>query len=241
MPFNGSVRFSSQWVAGMALALACAAPGAPPASPEDPPAAPATGSSSRRAAAERHWMDIRAFAVRGAYLDVTLANDEEVLRLFLPARAECRALVEDRARVRFLPAAGGGLLKDEEGNRCAPVGTTTALLFASSRGLPRDWQRERSESHPPRVQAEFVTIHRGEEILQLRGRFPLATELRWAAAMDTVALIPNRADCQHIAQRRDATLELDRKGAEPLRLLDAGSICPILGFAVPLEDVPAGP
>ena len=186
-------------------------------------------------------MDIRAAAVRGAYLDVTLAGEEEVLRLFLPASAECRLLALDRERVRFLPAAGGGLLKDEQGNRCTPVGTTTALLFASSRGLPRDWQRERSESHPPRVQAEFVTVHRGEEILQLRGRFPLATELRWAAAMDTVALLPNHADCQDVARRREATLELDRKGGEPLTLLAGGSVCPILGFALPLEDVSPGP
>lgn len=186
-------------------------------------------------------MQVRAFAVRGSYLDVTLADDERVLRLFLRDGEECRTLVDGVARVRFLASGGGGLLADEDGHRCGPVGTTTVLLFESARGIPRDWQRDRSEIHPPRVLAEFVKVHEGEELLQVRGRFPLATELRWAAAMDTVALLPNDPDCQHLVGLGRGTLELDRSADAPMRLLARGSSCPILGFALPLEDAPAGP
>ena len=68
----------------------------------------------------------------------------------------------------------------------------------------------------------------------VRGRFPLALEIGWAAAMDTVAVLPAEAACDRAREHGEATMEYHARGPEPFLIVAEAGSCPFLGFAGPL-------
>jgi len=195
--------------------MACAA--APPA--EAPTRTPAARSLVR----------ISQVASLGPYLDATLSNEAFSRRFFFPESSDCRALVQDGAEARYVRVGSLGRLVDEEKRRCEPMGVGSLPEWRDS--LPR----RRSQYLVPRVQAVFHTLFTGEDLVLVRGRFPLALEIRWPAAMDSVAVIPVSPDCDALRARGKATMEFHAAGPEPFLLVADGGRCPILGFAAPLE------
>jgi hypothetical protein len=200
---------------GGLVALACAA--APPAEePERPPQA-------------RSLVRISDVATVGPYLDARLSGEGFSLRFFFPGNEECLAMIHPGAEARFLRIGTLGSVVDEEKRRCEPNGL----------GSLREWRdylpRQRPPHRTPRVQVEFRTIFEGENLVLVRGRFPLALEIRWAAAMDTVVMLPAGPACSEARQLGEATMEYHARGPEPFVLVGEGISCPILGFASPLE------
>jgi len=197
------------------LTLACAT--APPA--EEPERSPPA----------RSLVQISEIATIGPYLDARLSGPRFSLRFFFPRSENCLALIRSGAEVRYLRIGTLGSVVDEEKRRCEPIGV--AALGEWRDHLPR----QRSPHRTPRVQVEFRTIFEGEDQVLVRGRFPLALEIRWAAAMDTVAMFPADPACDQARQLGKATMEYHAKGPEPFLLVGEEGSCPILGFANPLE------
>jgi len=201
-------------VAGL-VALACAT--APPAAePERPSQA-------------RSLVRLSEVAAIGPYLDATLSNPRFSLRFFFPRSEDCQALIRSGEDRRYLPIGSLGSVVDEEKRRCEAIGV------ASLREWRDDQPRRRSPHLTPRVQVAFRTIFEGENLVLVRGRFPLALEIRWPAAMDTVVMLPAGPVCDEARQRGKATMEYHATGPEPFLLVGEESRCPILGFAGPLE------
>jgi hypothetical protein len=200
---------------GGLVALACAT--VPPAEePERPPQA-------------RSLVRVSQVATVGPYLDARLSGQRFSLRFFFPQNEDCLALIRSEAEVRYLRIGTLGSVVDDEKRRCEPIGVASL----------REWRdflpRQRSPHRTPRVQVEFRTIFEGENLVLVRGRFPLAMEIRWAAAMDTVAMFPADPACDEARQLGKATMEFHAKGPEPFLLVGEEGSCPILGFADPLE------
>ena len=200
---------------GGLVALACAA-APPPAEPEQPSQA-------------RSLVQLSKVASIGPYLDATLSNQRFSLRFFFPQSADCLTLIRSGAKLRYLPIGSLGSVVDEERRRCEPIGV-------ASLGDWRDQQPRRRPPHrTPRVQVEFRTIFEGEDLVLVRGRFPLALEIHWPAAMDTVAMLPASPACDQARQPGKATMEYHATGPEPFLLVGEGGSCPILGFAAPVK------
>jgi hypothetical protein len=197
------------------LALACAT--APPAGElERPPQA-------------RSLVRISEVATVGPYLNATLSGQRFSLRFFFPQSEHCLALIRSGAEQRYLRIGSLGSVVDQEKRRCEPIGVASLREW-------RDYLPRRRPAHlTPRVQVEFHTLFEGEELVLVRGRFPLALEIRWAAAMDTVAMLPADPSCDEARQRGTATMEYHADGPEPFLLVGDEGSCPILGFAAPLE------
>jgi hypothetical protein len=167
-------------------------------------------------------------ATVGPYLDATLSTERFSLRFFFPRSEDCLALIRSGAELRYLRIGTLGSVVDEEKRRCEPMGI--ASLGEWRAYLPR----QRSPHRTPRVQVAFRTIFEGEDLVLVRGRFPLALEIRWAAAMDTVAMLPADPVCDEARQRGKATMEYHATGPEPFLIVGEEGSCPILGFAAPL-------
>ena len=197
------------------LALACAS--APPA------------AEPERPSRVRSLVRLSEVATVGPYLDATLSNERFSLRFFFPRSADCLALVTSGVEARYLRVGSLGRIVDEERRRCEPIGVASL----------REWRdrqpRRRSPYLTPRVQVAFRTIFEGQDLVLVRGRFPLALEIRWPAAMDTVAMLPARSVCDEPRRRGKATMEYHATGPEPFVLVGSEGNCPILGFASPLE------
>ena len=197
------------------LALACAtAPQAP---------------EPQRSARTRSLVRVSDVATVGPYLGATLSNPRFSLRFFFPRRGDCLALIRSGVEVRYLRIGSLGSVVDEEKRRCEPIGVASLREW-------RDYQpRRRAQHFTPRVQVEFRTIFEGEDLVLVRGRFPLALEIRWPAAMDTVVMLPADPLCDEVRQGGKATMEYHATGPEPFLLVEEEESCPILGFAGPLE------
>ena len=200
---------------GGLVALACAAT-PPAAEPERPPQA-------------RSLVRLSEVAAIGPYLDATLSNQRFSLRFFFPRSEDCLALIRSGAERRYLPIGSLGSVVDEEKRRCEAIGV------ASLREWRDDQPRRRAPHLTPRVQVAFRTIFEGEDLVLVRGRFPLALEIHWPAAMDTVVMLPAGPVCDEARQRGKATMEYHATGPEPFLLVGEEGSCPILGFAGPLE------
>jgi hypothetical protein len=195
--------------------LACA-PALQKSEPEPPPR-------------PRSLVTLSEVAVIGPYLGATLTNERFSLRFFFPQSPDCQALIRSEAQVRYLRMGSFGTVVGEERRRCEPVGV----------GSLREWRdqqpRRRDRHFTPRVHVDFRTFFEAEDLLLLRGRFPLAMEIRWPAAMDSVVMLPAEPTCDEVRQRGEATMEYHDTGPVPFVLVEAGQRCPILGFAVPIE------
>jgi hypothetical protein len=191
-------------------------------------AAPPAGESERPSQT-RSLVRISEVATVGPYLDARLSGERFSLRFLFPQNQACLALIRSGAEVRYLRMGTLGSVVDEERRRCEAIGL--ASLGEWRDHLPR----ERAPHRTPRVQVEFRTIFEGEERVLVRGRFPLALAIQWAAAMDTVAMLPADPACGEARKLGKATMEYHARGPEPFLLADEEGSCPILGFAGPLD------
>jgi hypothetical protein len=134
-------------------------------------------------------------------------------------------------RLRLADLGYFGLFVDPDARRfCEPIGTTPMLLAEALRDTRL---RARRSRHAPHSQAEFEPFAADPSVVQVRGRFPLASEIRWAAPMDAVAWLPAVPPCRAIAASRSATLELRVDEEVPLWLIGPEGPCPIVGLALP--------
>ncbi len=188
----------------------------------------------RRGEIRARWkVTVSEVEVLGPYRAATLTGEKGSWQLFFPAFGSCAGLIQPGAQpvYRFEGPFGVVIGEDRE-QRCSPVGVGGLAAW-------RDRQpQRRSQYLVPREQARFSAVPLDEgassDHLLLRGRFPLALELRWPEPMDAVVVVPSTPPCRELLDRHRATMEFRAKGPEVLVLEARSGSCPILGLALPL-------
>jgi hypothetical protein len=101
-----------------------------------------------------------------------------------------------------------------------------------------EWRDRQPRSHSgplPSFTARFKSIYTDEELVLVRGRFPLTGEIGWARGDDTVAVLPREKSCNDVLARGVAPLEFHAQGPQVFTLVSEKGSCPVIGFALPLQ------
>ncbi len=162
---------------------------------------------------------------RGSYLDARVHAGGFRYRLFFPNTPVCADLLGRLDGLHYQWLGLGGRIGDGE-TRCDAVGVLSLRAW-------RDRQPRRSREPLPRAPARFRVEYSDADLIQLRGRFPLASQLGFTGSGQLIAVIPNEERCQAFQQAGTASMEFRASGAVPLTLLDGRRACPIVGLVQP--------
>ncbi len=173
--------------------------------------------------------EISNLSERGSYLDARVDAGGFRYRLFFVNTAECHNLLRQADGLSYQWLGLVGRVVSEE-SRCDAVG----LLSLSEW---RDRQPRRSREPLPRAPAHFRVEYSDDDLIQLRGRFPLASQLGFSGTGQLIVVVPNEESCEAFRTSGTASMEFRASGAVPLTLLDGRRLCPVLGLVQPLPPV----
>ncbi|MEN8160682.1 MAG: hypothetical protein ABFS41_11485 [Myxococcota bacterium] len=193
------------------------------------------GSAARKAAWE---LGLGSFATdlsvvrvvpRGAYLDATLVGHGLSLEVYTPRDAACSHVLEPEGQVDYVERGVAGRL-ERDGASCDAIGIGGSRIRRARQ--PRGAATRASVI--PRAQASFRETYRDDEVILLRGRFPLASQVGFGGGGDAVAVVPNEARCTETIERGVASMEYRPAGRTTLSLVGKRGLCPIIGLIQPL-------
>jgi len=167
------------------------------------------------------------------YLDTRLEDSRGSVRTFLPANPTCRSVAKLGSQVRFESAGAYGTLERNE-ERCVAAGIGSLAWWRNKRPRPN------TASPVPSALATYRTTYRDESVVFLRGNFPLAGLLGFAALGDGIAVVPNTPICRRPIEQGSATLEYFFGGRNVLTLSSSDGRCPIQGLLRPLAKSDLG-
>jgi hypothetical protein len=166
--------------------------------------------------------------VHGPYLLAAMRGEAGDVDFLAPATEACARLLKAEAGLTYSKQGNFGRFSGE-GEVCDPVGIASLAVW-------RD-RRPRARGRPlPLGTARFAVVHRDEELVLLRGRFPFTGRVGIPGGHDIVAVLPNSEICQRPIERGEASIEFRDAGEVPFRLLAGRGFCPILGFAAPVAS-----
>jgi hypothetical protein len=175
---------------------------------------------------------VRLIGPRGPYLDAMVDDGRRLRRFFFPQTEVCEAILRSGPEEPISYNTRGPLGQVVRGDEvCEPVGLLSLVEWRDRRG------RDPRKGPNPRASASYRVIWSDEDLVLIRGRFPLVNQVGWAGGGDTIAVLPNTPECTELLSRTSATLEFRRSGSEPLVLLRDRDRCPLLGLARPVPDV----
>lgn len=174
-------------------------------------------------------MSVARVIPRGPYLEVWLHAPGLELVSYAPAAGACRRLLSANETVAYRSGGKGGSF-ERSGERCEAAGIGSLEQWRDRRPRPG------RGSPVPSAPARYRVIYLDEEIALVRGRFPLAGLLGWVGGADTVAAIPNRAECRGPLESGEASMRYYPAGREVLALASERELCPIAGLLVPLPE-----
>jgi hypothetical protein len=173
---------------------------------------------------------------RGEYLDATLVGHGLSLEVYTPRDAACSHVLAPEAQVDYVERGVAGRL-ERDGQSCDAVG-----IGGSRVRRARQPRRSSLRSSPiPRAQATFREVHRDDEVILVRGRFPLARYVGFAGGRDSVAVVPNETQCTAALEGGVASMEYRPSGRTTLSLVGKSGLCPIIGLIQPLPPPRSGP
>jgi len=178
--------------------------------------------------------DIEVLAERGDYLDAVVRTGGRTYRFFFPNRDDCRALLADpEARFRL---DGIAATVRTESALCDAVGILSLRAWRDRQGrAARQRDTAGTRSLVTRDRIEYQVFYRDPDLFLARGRFRLAAEIGWPVGVDTVAAFPSSEECAGVRENVRGTMEFRETGPEPFTVLDGSTLCPVLGFAQPLD------
>ncbi len=179
-------------------------------------------------------VNVMSATPRGPYLDARLVGTDFDLTLLFPASDLCARLVQAESALTWVPDGSFGAVRDDEGSKCSAVGVASLAAWRDR------FPQRRVGPTFPRETARYRVIHRDEDAVLVRGRFPLAGLVKIPGGNDLVAVIPNSEACQAALARSESSLEFRDTGPVPYRLGSGDGSCPVQGFAIP-PAVAAGP
>jgi len=171
---------------------------------------------------------------RGAYLDVTLEGAGSTLRGFVANEPRCRAIATPETEVDYRASGALGEIEGADGTACPLLGTASLA----------DWR----DRHPttivtpdsplPRERASYRVVYEDEDVVFLRGWFPLGARLGWTGSSDTIAVVENDARCRPAIERETSTMQFRPAGEPVLSLLTSAGPCAIVGLVQPGAPAP---
>jgi hypothetical protein len=176
---------------------------------------------------------------RGDYLDASIEGTGSdhaggrvsrrglALRFFFPRESTCQGVLVPETDVEYVQGGRLGRVRSANGT-CDPVGVASLRAWRDRRPRSR-----RDRLGVPRAQAVFTPIFRDEQLVLVRGRFPLANRLGWIGGEDVIAAIPRRPECENVLERGVGSLEFRVVGEDPLRLIQGTGFCPVIGLIHP--------
>ena len=162
---------------------------------------------------------------RGSYLDARVEAGGFRYRLFFPNQPECRDVLRQGGGLSYQwLGLAGRVIHDE--SSCDAVGVLSLRAW-------RDRQPRRSREPLPRAPSRFRVEYSDDDLIQLSGRFPLASQLGFSGTGQLIVVVPNEESCEGFRQSGSASMEFRASGAVPLTLLDGRKRCPVLGLVQP--------
>lgn len=179
-------------------------------------------------------MSVARAKPRFGYLDTLLEGDGWSLRTFVPASATCVELATPGTRLQFQSAGAYGTLARGD-LRCPAAGM----------GSLAEWRKKRGKGGMggaiiPSALATFDRVYEDEEVVFLRGNFPLASQLGFTAMGDAIAVVGRVAVCERPVDEGRATMEFFPGGRNVLTLSSRRGRCQIEGLLRPLGVADAG-
>ncbi len=165
------------------------------------------------------------------YLEVHFKGDGFDVERFFPANDTCRELFVPGRQVVYAMAGSFGEFRDGD-------------LICTATGVAdlEKWRRRFGKNSSlttaapiPRAQANYQLVKRGSDRILLRGRFPLASNLRVSGTSDLVLVLPRSPECEQVATRQTASMEYRPSGNPALALLASQGRCNVYGFVAPLN------
>jgi hypothetical protein len=163
---------------------------------------------------------------RGPYLDVNVSRGDSTQRFFTPASEPCRSLLRAEAAVDYVSLGPLGEFQSG-GVKCDPIGIGSLATWRDKRPRPQ-------VGPLPSRQASYKLDYQDQDLVMLRGRFPLLGLIAWPGMGDTLVLLPRTEPCQALLQRDVATIEYRVAGPDPYVLYDGDQRCAILGLIQPI-------
>jgi hypothetical protein len=163
---------------------------------------------------------------RAGYLDAVLKGPNFNLRTFTADSEECRNVLVPEAEVQYLEGRPGGSFERNDVT-CDSAGI----------GSLAEWRDRRSRVSgigQPRAQASFRRTISDNDVIFVRGRFPLTYLVGWTSFDDTVAALPDTPSCRERADEGVGSLEFRQSGPDPLILVGSEGPCPLVGLLRPL-------
>jgi hypothetical protein len=186
----------------------------------------ASGLPGARASA-----NLELLAERGDYLDVMAETGRRKTRYFLPDDAACRSLFKSEVPVTFSNDGVFGRF-EADGESCAPVGVLSLTELRDRRPRPRN------ASIIPRARADLrERTYADEQLVLIRGRFTLASQVGITGGGDLIAVLPNSPECQGLSIPSSVSMEFRPAGPQAFTILNGDVRCAVQGFVQP----PAGP
>ena len=180
-------------------------------------------------------VDMRVAKVkpRGGYLDVELQGDGFAMRTWLPASELCQRVVAGEATLRYSSSSSyGTFIRGDD--RCDAIGIASL----------REWRNRRPRQTSrviPSGRASYRLAYQDEDVTFLRGIFPLVGLLGFAGMGDSIAVVPNTAQCQGPIGRDTSTIEYFHGGKNVLTLSSSEGRCNIEGLIRPLAGADVQP
>ncbi|MBW2244061.1 MAG: hypothetical protein JRH01_18930 [Deltaproteobacteria bacterium] len=164
---------------------------------------------------------------RHVFWEVQLAGHGLSLQVYVPESEACAAVLRVEQRVDYVERGPGGrFVRDDL--HCDTVGIGAPLI-----GRARQPRGPSSASMVPRAQATFQTVFTDDEVVMLRGRFPLANRVGWAGSGDTIAVVANDPSCHRAVEGGRASMEFRAAGRNTLSLISGKQLCRIVGLILP--------
>jgi hypothetical protein len=173
-------------------------------------------------------MSVGSVIERGTWLEVKLLSPERNRLFYFLADHVCRAVLEEGAQVDHHYTGGYGYV-EQEGIECDVAGIAHLRQYRGSRAR-RGTAASRAR---PRARANYRRFWSDEEVVMLRGDFPLASWLAWPRADDTIAVFKREERCMRTFERGSAFIEFNPNGPWPLTLVQPGGGCPLVGLIRP--------
>ena len=169
---------------------------------------------------------------RGGYLDVSMKGPS-ALRTFIPDTPDCRQIVKNGARVRYVWDGAMGSLAEPVGSRsCQAVGIGSLPEWRITR--PEDTGLPQGRGVPREV-AHYRVVFRDKDVILARGFFPLTRHVGWVGAAEALVVMSNTPGCvRGPGALGSASLEYFPAGERVLGLVAKDRWCDVEALLLPL-------
>jgi hypothetical protein len=166
-------------------------------------------------------MTVGPVTPRASWIEGALLSPKLNRVFYFPASEACKSLLREGSSVEYRRTGGYGFIEGA-GVRCTVSGIGSLRQWRDSYGRPTLGM----SAAKPRKRADFKEFYRDEEVTMVRGKFVLASYIRWPRGDDTIAVFRNDPLCRKALERGTGMMEFNPNGPHPLVMVQQGGNCP---------------